>query len=116
MPKIQIPRFNTRDEFQLWWKTPQVKAFLTKYPDKIAVLSEHPSVKPFADIIRGTTPTAPEHPENAFGKYRLLRKIKAVQDALAIDPTYGDAYQEIGFAYYDKGEYDEAYKALTRAI
>ncbi|MDI6789010.1 MAG: tetratricopeptide repeat protein, partial [Planctomycetota bacterium] len=43
-------------------------------------------------------------------------KIKIAEDALKIDPTYGDAYQVIGYIHYDNKEYDRAYEALTKAI
>ena len=43
-------------------------------------------------------------------------RIKAANDALQIDPSYGDAYQVIGYAYKDKKDYDKAYEYFTKAI
>jgi len=43
-------------------------------------------------------------------------KIKIAQDAIKIDPTFGDAWQAIGYAYRDKADYDNAYEAFSKAI
>ncbi|MFH1226517.1 MAG: tetratricopeptide repeat protein [Planctomycetota bacterium] len=44
------------------------------------------------------------------------QKIQIAQEALAIDPTFGDAYQVIGYAHKDKKKWDKAYDYFTKAI
>ncbi|MFH0887667.1 MAG: DUF874 family protein [Planctomycetota bacterium] len=43
-------------------------------------------------------------------------RIKAANDALKIDPSYGDAYQVMGYSYKDKKDYIKAYEYFTKAI
>ncbi|MFH1230623.1 MAG: tetratricopeptide repeat protein [Planctomycetota bacterium] len=43
-------------------------------------------------------------------------RIKAAEEALKIDPDYGDAYQVMGYAYKDKNDYDKAYDYFSKAI
>lgn len=43
-------------------------------------------------------------------------KIKIARNAIKIDPTYGDAWQELGYAYKNKADYDKAYEAFSKAI
>lgn len=50
------------------------------------------------------------------GTMRPDEIIRIAQDALTIDPTYGDAYQVIGYAYKDKKDYDKAYEYFSKAI
>ncbi|MFH1227619.1 MAG: tetratricopeptide repeat protein [Planctomycetota bacterium] len=69
--------------------------------------------------------------DRAAGAPTPDQKIKLAQDALAIDPTFGDAYQAIGYAYKEKMEsglagnqssdkyrelIDKAYGCFTKAI
>ncbi|MBI4712714.1 MAG: tetratricopeptide repeat protein [Planctomycetes bacterium] len=42
--------------------------------------------------------------------------IRIAQEALRIDPTFGEAYQAIGYVYKDKGDYKGAAEYFTRAI
>ncbi|MBI5361033.1 MAG: protein kinase [Planctomycetes bacterium] len=43
-------------------------------------------------------------------------KIRVAKDAIKLDPGYGDAWQELGFAYKNKADYDKAYEAFSKAI
>ncbi|MFH1226402.1 MAG: tetratricopeptide repeat protein [Planctomycetota bacterium] len=44
------------------------------------------------------------------------QKIQLAQEALEVDPTFGDACQVIGYAYEDKRDYAKAVEAFTKAI
>ncbi|MFH1228693.1 MAG: tetratricopeptide repeat protein [Planctomycetota bacterium] len=44
------------------------------------------------------------------------QKIKLAEEALAIDPKSGDAYQVIGYAYKEKRNYNKAFAFFTKAI
>ena len=50
------------------------------------------------------------------GTHSFEDRIKAANDALKIDPSYGDAYQVMGYAYKDKNDNDKAYEYFTKAI
>ncbi|MFH1226595.1 MAG: tetratricopeptide repeat protein [Planctomycetota bacterium] len=54
--------------------------------------------------------------ERATGAPTPEQKIKLAQEALAIDSTFGDAYQVIGYAYKEKGDNDKAYEYFSKAI
>jgi tetratricopeptide (TPR) repeat protein/predicted Ser/Thr protein kinase len=43
-------------------------------------------------------------------------KITAAEDALKIDPSFGDAYQVIGYAYKDLKDYKKAIEYFSKAI
>ncbi|MFH1227499.1 MAG: tetratricopeptide repeat protein [Planctomycetota bacterium] len=44
------------------------------------------------------------------------QKIQLARESLDVDPTYGDAWQVIGYAYREKEVYDKAVEAFTKAI
>ncbi|MFH1228544.1 MAG: tetratricopeptide repeat protein [Planctomycetota bacterium] len=54
--------------------------------------------------------------DRAAGAPTPEQKIKLAEEALAIDPTFGDAYQIIGYIYKDKKDYDKAVESFTKAI
>jgi serine/threonine-protein kinase len=89
--QFQIPQFKDKADFQAWWKRPEIEAFFKRYPDKLSVLIEHPSVKPYVDIILGLSSTdspesVPPHQSSplggegrvrgqTFGKYTIEKKL-----------------------------------------
>ncbi|MFH1228672.1 MAG: tetratricopeptide repeat protein [Planctomycetota bacterium] len=54
--------------------------------------------------------------DRASGSANPDERIQAAMDAINIDPSFGDAYQFIGYACEDKKDYDKAYEYFTKAI
>ncbi|MFH1228684.1 MAG: serine/threonine-protein kinase [Planctomycetota bacterium] len=54
--------------------------------------------------------------DRASGAPTPDQKIKLAQEALVIDPTYGDAWQVIGYAYKEKNDNNKGYESFSKAI
>ncbi|MEW6027817.1 MAG: serine/threonine-protein kinase, partial [Planctomycetota bacterium] len=65
---IQVNRFNSPEEFHLWWESPEITQVHQAQP---GLLEEHPMVKPWLD---GSDKPAPEFIDG-FGRYRVLKKL-----------------------------------------
>ncbi|MBI5360654.1 MAG: protein kinase [Planctomycetes bacterium] len=48
--------------------------------------------------------------------FSIPERIRVAQEAIGIDPTYGEAYQIIGYAYKDANELQDAYEWFSKAI
>ena len=46
----------------------------------------------------------------------VIRAIGYLKDAIRLDPDYGEAYNNIGMAYYSEGEYDRAIEYYQKAL
>ncbi|MEW6026325.1 MAG: serine/threonine-protein kinase, partial [Planctomycetota bacterium] len=59
---IQVPAFQSREEFLRWWESPEIVRLKTS-------LQEHPQIKPWLEQVDGFSAG------KQFGKYRILRKL-----------------------------------------
>ncbi|MBI5777932.1 MAG: tetratricopeptide repeat protein [Planctomycetes bacterium] len=65
---IQISKFNSPEEFRVWWENPETARIRQTNP---GLLEAHPLVSPWLE--QGAV--SPEIKEEQFGKYRLISKL-----------------------------------------
>ncbi|MFA5794632.1 MAG: tetratricopeptide repeat protein [Candidatus Brocadiia bacterium] len=89
--------YDLKDKCLAQIKTRQAESKMTK-----AQLEQRSKAKVYYDRMIGTTD--------------LESRIKLADEAIRIDPTFGDVYQLVGYAYKEKGDNDKAYEYFNKAI
>ncbi|MFH0888218.1 MAG: tetratricopeptide repeat protein [Planctomycetota bacterium] len=75
--QLKIPKFQSLEEFHIWWQTPEVIQFCQNNPDKIVTLQQHYLVKTWLEQlnIKSESPQATQTQPKTFGKYILEKKL-----------------------------------------